>query len=192
MCLFLPWSATVTNNTFTAQIDRPLGSFMEAGVETTSGNSFTITGNTFTATGNAPGSRSTGTTYPVHFNAIVVVNATADVSHNQMTNVFKAIGARASATVTATDNVIQTTFSPFEAVGTTPVNTLTANWNDVSDYVVALVNAPALITSASNLRCNWWGQATGPLGMPAAVPASVYTPFATAPVAGVSHTGCTP
>jgi hypothetical protein len=40
------------------------------------------------------------------------------------------------------------------------------------------------------LTCNYWGSATGPIGVDLAVGAATYTPFATASVAGTSTTTC--
>jgi hypothetical protein len=131
------------------------------------------------------------TTYAIRNSAIVFANASGDVLRNRMTNVYQGIGVRGGSTVTASDNVIQTTFAPFNG-GSLPVSTLVANWNDASDYVQGLINVSGLNTATLNLRCNWWGAASGPVGMPAPAPVSTYTPFATVPVAGQPHTGCAP
>ena len=45
---------------------------------------------------------------------------------------------------------------------------------------------------ASDLRCNWWGDPAGPGSTANVVDASTYMPFATAPIAGTDHSGCSP
>lgn len=56
--------------------------------------------------------------------------------------------------------------------------------NDFTDYAEAfIVNGSAVLT------CNWWGSATGPIGGVNGA-SSMFTPFATEPIAGRSNVLC--
>jgi hypothetical protein len=189
-CMFLPWPTTVTNNTFTIRIERPLNSVINAGQDALAQTGYVFTDNTFIGVGNAAGSRSSSTTYPIRSWAISLANATADMSRNRITNAFQGLGGRSGASITGSDNVVKTTSAPFGSSGTVGPTSFTLSWNDFSDYVFSVSSVTSIGTV--NARCNWWGAATGPTSVPAGFSASSYTPFATAPVAGQSHSGCTP
>ncbi len=63
--------------------------------------------------------------------------------------------------------------------------------SDIRDYLVPMNGYDDVSQiNSSDLTCNWWGAATGPQNVPAGVNPTVYTPWATAPVAGTSTTEC--
>lgn len=191
-CIFTKIPVRVVNNTFTVHIGRPSrGPMISLYVQDGNLNPSTVTDNTIIGMGNNATARTDSATYPVRGPAIIAYAGVADVSRNRITNTFLGIGSWNGATVTASDNVIQTTFAPLTGWGGTATS-LTANWNDFSDYLTAVEHAGPLNLGALNIRCNWWGQATGPTSIYPAVPMEVYTPFALAPVAGQTHAGCTP
>jgi DNA-binding SARP family transcriptional activator len=68
-----------------------------------------------------------------------------------------------------------------------PVTQATLNWNDFTRTHQALHQGA---TAPSDLTCNWWGSPAGPAGVSAAQGPSLYTPWATAPVAA-GGTTCT-
>jgi hypothetical protein len=68
--------------------------------------------------------------------------------------------------------------------GTFGTTTLTKN--DITDYVI-----PFTLTFGSGaLICNWWGSASGPVLVPAGASASIYSPWATAPIARNAGGAC--
>jgi len=72
-----------------------------------------------------------------------------------------------------------------DGVNVTSYSTISFSRNTISTYVQPL--PPWLMqgaTAGSTFRCNWWGTATGaPTNASPNVPAALYTPWATAPIA---------
>ena len=60
--------------------------------------------------------------------------------------------------------------------------------NDITDYVVAIAEGGR--DEPSDLTCNWWGSASGPSAVQSWTDPTLYTPWATSPVAGSSTTVC--
>jgi hypothetical protein len=183
--------ARIVNNTFRVNIERPLYEAIFLQIQNGDLSPSTVTDNTILGIGNNATARDVTTTYPLWSSAINVWAGVVDVSRNHITNAFRGIGSANGATVTASDNVIQTTYAPL-AGGMGAGNLLTANWNDLSDYFTGVGNPAALNLGALNIRCNWWGQPGGPASMDPTVPSAAFTPFAAAPVVGQAHAGCTP
>ena len=42
------------------------------------------------------------------------------------------------------------------------------------------------------LTCNWWGDAAGPQNVDPSLPTAIFSPWATAPIAGTGGSGCQP
>ena len=192
-CVAVAQPATIQLNQFTARVARPIGSLILLVIAPGLTAPTIISGNTMTGLDLAAGSRSANSTYPVHFQAITVVTGAATITNNQITTVFQGIGVLSAAGTLATDNTITTTFAPFS--GTNQPNgtgVLTANWNDITDYVTGVGDAVPLNLGALSIRCNWWGSAAGPSSVNPVVLSGAYTPFATASVANGPHAGCTP
>ncbi|MGD8496390.1 MAG: hypothetical protein PVF05_09395 [Gemmatimonadales bacterium] len=96
---------------------------------------------------------------------------------------FSAEGGTASASVD--DNTASQSWAPVSVVNGAQ---MTAHSNDFTDYQAAIdANEPF---GTGDLTCNWWGASTGPTGLFPSIAADVYTPWATAPVAGTSTTIC--
>ena len=96
---------------------------------------------------------------------------------------FAAEGGTGSASVD--DNSASASWSPVSAVNGAQ---MTAHSNDFTDYQVAIDPNEPFASGA--LTCNWWGDAAGPTGLDASIASDVYTPWATASVAGTSTTSC--
>jgi hypothetical protein len=189
-CVTSNMHVRVVGNTFTVHIAKPVQSAIYA-VSATDPALSTITDNVIVGVGHSTNIWTVATTYPFQAAAIGVVGGSANVLRNTVTNAFEGLDVWNGASVTATDNVFTKTFAPFASDGQ-GLGLLAANWNDVTDYIAAVGNTGALDVTALNIRCNWWGQAGGPSPVSGAIPTSAYTPFATAPMANVSHTACTP
>jgi hypothetical protein len=183
--------ATIANNMFTVHIASPTSAAISLGIQNGDLGVSTITNNTILGIGSGSTDRTQPSAYAFPATAIWLSNAVAVVSGNYITNAYEGIRITNVSAVTATDNVIQTTYAVWRGYGNGGT-VLTANWNDMSDYIVAFNQAQEFTLSAMNIRCNWWGQAAGPTQMDPIVPVSAFTPFAVAPVAGQSHAGCTP
>ncbi len=180
----------VVGNTFTVHIANPVQSaiFIVPGTDPAVS---TITDNVIVGVGHSTTNRWAAMTYPFQNQAIGVSGGSANVLRNSVTNAVVCIDAWSGAAIVATDNVVTKTFAPFASAGQ-GAGLLSANWNDLTDYINAVGYTGALDLGALNIRCNWWGQASGPISVPGAIPVTTYTPFASAAVAGTSHTGCTP
>jgi len=59
------------------------------------------------------------------------------------------------------------------------------NRSDVTSYVIPIAGDGLV-----DLTCNWWGTLAGPLNVPVGVPAAVFTPFATTPIANNAGVTC--
>ena len=176
----------VRNNSVTVEADRLVlnAQRIRWGIAASAlpGGGHVIVGNTVTGVGAGP------TGYAIQGAAIgvgrittavapgeVVDNAT--VSGNTIVNADTGISAH-DAVVTGTDNVITETLMGISAVSVLLTTSVTLNRSDVTSYVVPMDGA-----GLSDLTCNWWGNTAGPQNVPVGVPAGVFTPFATAPIA---------
>ena len=119
------------------------------------------------------------------FDASGTTTATADVSMNTITNAatgIRILGGGIS--VTGSNNDISRVHSVVRVdnTSTTP-SSLINHTNDFANFVTAIrfnwPSAPGTI----NVQCSWWGTAAGPSAFAVGVPVSMYSPFATAPVA---------
>lgn len=133
----------------------------------------------FTSAGSAPGS-------------ITVVG-------NRITRVKSAIAMYSinGTVIDAHDNVIDGVFTAVHGDGNplnpAPINAvITFHRNDVTNAIRSFGPWAGLVTL--DATCNWWGSAAGPQNMlwPIGVPLSpsVYTPWATEPIAGKSNASC--
>lgn len=107
------------------------------------------------------------------------------ISDNSVASAFIGIAADGAATVTGLNNVIDGTNT---AVQSTNGASLSVQSTDITDYIVPI--DPGSGFGTGDLTCNWWGVSTEPVGVDPGISADVYTPWATASVAGTSTTTC--
>ena len=137
-----------------------------------------------------------------------VTGVVDDVERNQINTAYMGIQLRggvptAAVSVTAQDNQITNVYLAWTIQQSWDV--LTAHRNDISAYVYPITalqyGSPATLNggppvapppTASSLTCNWWGSASGPVNMWPGALVTVYTPFATTPIAGQPSVACTP
>jgi hypothetical protein len=179
---------SIVNNTFTAHIGNPFLNAINISLQNGDLTPFVITNNTITGNGHHSTDRTAPATYPIQDAAISVTSGVATVVGNHITNAFEGIASINAANITATDNVITTTFAPLTGGGG-GAGIFTANWNDFSDYITGVGNPTQLNLGALNVQLNWWGQVSGPTQIDPVIGSAAYTPFATAPVAGVARGG---
>ena len=186
-------TATVTNNTMSI----PSSTSAFGGIVSQGNTNATITSNVILG-GGIVGPATDTASYRYRGGAIVVqapgasafdatgtATATADVSMNTITNAatgIRVLGGGIS--VTGSNNDISRTHSVVRVDNTSATpSSLVNNTNDFSNFVTAIrfnwPSAPGTI----NVQCNWWGTAAGPAAFAIGVPSSMYSPFATAPVA---------
>lgn len=107
------------------------------------------------------------------------------MNRNPFSRIFKGATVGADATIVGNDNVFGDAYIGVDiwdnGYAQLNFNDFINQVHDIEDY-----NGP------SNLSCTWWGNASGPRSLLAPIPATVYTPSALGPIAGTSHTGCTP
>jgi hypothetical protein len=108
----------------------------------------------------------------------------ATVSGNTIVNADTGISA-GDAVITGTDNVVTGTLMGISAVSVLATTSVTLNRSDVTSYVVPMGGAGLF-----DLTCNWWGSAAGPENVSEDVPAAVFTPFATVPIANNPGVTC--
>ena len=109
---------------------------------------------------------------------------TTTVSGNKVTNARAGIEATNASTISGSDNVIDVVYQGISGVPTLARPSITINRSDITRYVV-----PFTGRGLTDLTCNWWGSAAGPLNIPSV--ASVYTPWAVAPIANGAGGSCT-
>jgi hypothetical protein len=148
------------------------------------GGSLLIKGNEILGTAGS-GDRAQQLGYAIDGVAIQV-RGTAEVSGNKVTDAFGFVFS-AGGTITGSDNVAAR-LGYVVSSGVAEINNVTLQRNDIIDYNQFVQNTPF---ASINLRCNWWGSATGPTNT-GAQPATVWTPFATQPVAGKPAVVCNP
>jgi len=108
----------------------------------------------------------------------------ATLSRNTIVNADTGISA-GDAVITGTDNVVTGTLIGIAGVSVLATTSVTLNRSDVTSYVVPMGGAGLF-----DLTCNWWGNAAGPQNVPEDVPAAVFTPFATVPIANNPGVTC--
>jgi hypothetical protein len=108
-----------------------------------------------------------------------------EMNANAISSADAGISADSAFLVTGLDNVITAVRVGVlaEIAGVANIHS-----SDVTDYLIPIGPGPSY--SIGVLTCNYWGSATGPIGVDLAVGAATYTPFATASVAGTSTTTC--
>ena len=62
------------------------------------------------------------------------------------------------------------------------------NFNDITNSFVTIFAE----SITSDLDCNWWGDVAGPGGTADTPDSDIFTLWATAPIAGTDHSGCSP
>lgn len=108
------------------------------------------------------------------------------VSDNSISGAYRALSTDAgSVAMTASDNTITAVWTGARVVNG---GQMSVQSSDFTDYIVPI--DPTEPFGAGSLTCNWWGGA-GPQGVDPGIPATVYTPWATTPVAGSTTTTCT-
>ncbi len=145
-------------------------------------NVITFKDNVVTAT--APTDPLDGSTYAAQ-DGVGISWTDATLNRNTFTHVRAGVVVHSAGTVTGSDNVFT---DPFIGMSIHDSGTAQFNYNDFVNPVHAIED----FNGTSNLRCNWWGSAAGPQGILQPIPAAVWTPFATAPIAGTGNGGCVP
>ena len=161
--------------------------------DVTAGGSLLIVGNTVTGVGGG-GDPSNPASYAIQFAGIglgqitpggsIVMLGDATVSRNIIINADTGLSAH-DAVITGTDNVITGTLVGIAGVSVTTTTSVSLNRSDVTSYVLPMTGDGLV-----DLTCNWWGTDAGPLNVPVGVPAGVFTPFATAPIANNAGVTC--
>ncbi len=100
------------------------------------------------------------------------------IRRNRVTRAHTGITSSRSAVVH--DNTIVEGVYAFRQLSTLP---LTFQRNDA----VGLLNSFTAPAAGGSYQCNWWGSVAGPTTPPGSVPAGMYTPWATAPIAGTTN-----
>ena len=170
----------VSDNSVTVEADRTIGGqHLRFGIvaSTVAGGAHVITANTVTGVGVGP------TGYAIE-RAGIVVGGDATVSRNIIFNADTGLSAH-DAVITGTDNVITGTLVGIAGVSVTTTTSVSLNRSDVTSYVIP-ITGDGLV----DLTCNWWGTDVGPQNVPVGVPAGVFTPFATAPIANNAGVTC--
>lgn len=106
---------------------------------------------------------------------------------NTLTNVANGIAGFGGGVVAdARDNVVDHVRF---GIGIWGGSRVTARFNDITDVGLWPIDIPDSDPALSDLTCNWWGDPGGPEN-PTGIPPSLFTPWATAPVAGTPATSC--
>jgi parallel beta-helix repeat protein len=111
----------------------------------------------------------------------MVTGDVVEVNGNSVTDVGIGFLAYFGGAISAHDNVLTGMAQGF--VAGDELSAMQVNRNDVLDAVRSVDGAGVI-----DARCNWWGSAGGP--GPAGVPAGVYTPWATEPIANRPAVQC--
>ena len=161
--------------------------------DVTVGGSLLVVGNTVTGVGGG-GDPSNPASYAIQFAGIglgqispggtIVMLGDATVSRNIIVNADTGLSAH-DALITGTDNVITGTLVGIAGVSVTTTTSVSLNRSDVTSYVIPIAGDGLV-----DLTCNWWGTDAGPLNVPVGVLATVFTPFATTPIANNAGVTC--
>ena len=186
----------ISGNAVTVDADRiTSNSHIRWGIaaDVTVGGSLLIVGNTVTGVGGG-GDPSNPASYAIQFAGIglgqispggtIVMLGDATVSRNIIVNADTGLSAH-DALITGTDNVITGTLVGIAGVSVTTTTSVSLNRSDVTSYVIPIAGDGLV-----DLTCNWWGTDAGPLNVPVGVLATVFTPFATTPIANNAGVTC--
>ena len=141
-----------------------------------------IAGNQITGEGSTDGEPLQSSTYPIDGAAVRFTGGSVDVSGNTITNAFKAMDLLPGS-LTGQDNVVSQVGFVL-AGGPRSNNTVVWQRNDVTNFAVFLPGTGGF--ESVDMKCNWWGSTDGPPSSQFEVPPSVYTPWATQPIANTS------
>jgi hypothetical protein len=130
-------------------------------------------------------------TYPLNAGLLVLTNSDVSAfSGNTIVGAAYGIVAVTESEVQGgSDNVFQnghTGIATFGARGP-GFGRVTLGFSDFTQYAASFQGHP---DDQSVLQCNYWGTSGGPSPIPDGIPPSVYTPWATAPVANGSGGAC--
>jgi hypothetical protein len=163
-----------------------------------------IRGNTFEGIG---GSRllADPATFPITSAAIAVETSMRDaipsspiIADNTISGAYAAFSFAAQADVFPSSLSADVTNNGASSIGTAFIGqgvlgavSLKMNRNDFSTYGAAAdPDKRGVSFNVVDLRCNWWGQSSGPAGFYPAQWASAITPWATQPIAGRPSVAC--
>ena len=176
----------VSGNSVTVEADRTVNTaHLRFGIfaSNVAGGAHVITGNTVTGVGVGP----TGYAIEqagIRLGPVAGVLGNATVSRNIVVNAVAGLSV-ADHVMTGTDNVMTGVSVGIAAVSVSQTTSVSLNRSDVTSYVVPMVG-----DGLADLTCNWWGSAVGPQNVPVGIPASVFTPFATTPIANNAGVAC--
>ena len=112
--------------------------------------------------------------------------AFATVYRNTIVGAVTGVSAFNDGVITAgEDNIIDQSHWGVKTLEDTSIK---LNFNDITNSFVPIL--AEFITS--DLDCNWWAIPAGPASTADVVDPSIFTPWATAPIAGTDHSGCSP
>ena len=190
-------SGLVKQNTMTI----PAGPSRDFGVAVTllsNGQSVSVLGNSIIGTGGG-GPPSSPLSYAVPGGGVLVGSVangvhsgTVDVSGNTISNAGAGIFIRGGgATATGSNNVVSNVLAGLriENTSTTP-SSLTIGASDFTSYFTPVQFSSPAAASTLVATCNWWGNPAGPQNLEPFTPATMYVPWATAPVANGAGGPC--
>ncbi|HUF49621.1 MAG TPA: right-handed parallel beta-helix repeat-containing protein [Longimicrobiales bacterium] len=145
-----------------------------------------VTDNVITGVGGTPGDFEG---YAIEIAAIMAEHgAVVTAQRNTITNAQRGLQTWDNGTfVNSRDNVIDLVWWGMTIFNQSRVE---ARINDVTRAVEEIAVFDSDV-SLSDLTCNWWASAGGPSNVSPGIAPALYTPWATAPVAGTSATSCT-
>ena len=145
------------------------------------GGSYVMDGNVISGIGGTRDPHD-ASTWPITYSGIDVGMASAELVHNVIAGAYNGLGLE-SASGTATDNTIHDVASLINLYSAN----MAVNRNDFSNFTNAFRSV--FSSPGSSATCNWWGSIAGPSNVPTSIAPALYTPWATAPIAGTS-TSC--
>ncbi len=125
-------------------------------------------------------------TFRITGGGIAMDGAIATVFRNTIVGAAIGVSAFNDGLITAgEDNIIDRSNLGVMSLEDTSIK---LNFNDITNSFVPIF--AEFITS--DLDCNWWGDIAGPASTADVVDSDTFTPFATVPIAGTDHSGCSP
>jgi hypothetical protein len=166
-----PRGSTITANT----MSNPPGRASIVAIDV-SGTGTVVTGNVVSG-GFGGGDRADSAQYGYLAGIRIRGDTNLAIDGNSVSGAVRAIdaGGLGQAIQSLRDNLISTVGTAFRGTfGTNPLSR-----NDITDYLIPFSGT----FGGGALACNWWGTAAGPQNVPAGTDSSIYTPWATGPIA---------